>query len=234
MVLYFSYSNFIFVDRYHETPQEQQIIQSFDIAFYIVGPLMIIDSIYFLITEIKQLLSSGLEYFTSIWNYFDLLPPIIIPVIVFSDFFGLRYDFIHSLHALASLFMWFKFLYFLRIFKETGYLIRMIVEVIKDMKIFFIVLIIVLSAFADAFLSLSNANPEDGARFVGSNFFSSLLYTYRTSLGDFQVDDFNNSAEYMTVWILFLLSSILVLIVMLNLLIAIISESFAKINSVAV
>jgi len=56
--------------------------------------------------------------------------------------------------------MWFKFLYFLRIFKSTGYLIRMIMEVVVDMKVFFIVLIIVLCAFADAFFSISNGNTD--------------------------------------------------------------------------
>ena len=56
------------------------------------------------------------------------------------------------------MFMWLKLLYFLRIYKETGYLIRMIVEVIKDMRIFFIVFVVVLCAFGDAFLSLSIAN----------------------------------------------------------------------------
>ena len=81
--------------------------------------------------------------------------------------------------------MWFKFLYFLRIFKETGYLIRMIVEVVKDMKVFFVVLIVVLAAFGDAFLSLSNSSADESARFAGGNFFTALLYSYRTSLGDF-------------------------------------------------
>lgn len=54
--------------------------------------------------------------------------------------------------------MWFKLLYFLRIFKNTGYLIRMIVEVIYDMRHFFLVLLITIAAFGDSFLSISLAN----------------------------------------------------------------------------
>ncbi len=81
--------------------------------------------------------------------------------------------------------MWFKFLYFLRIFKSTGYLIRMIIEVIFEMKIFFLVFVIVLCAFGDAFLSLSNGNPTDDMHFAGESFFEALLYSYRMSLGDF-------------------------------------------------
>jgi hypothetical protein len=46
-------------------------------------------------------------------------------------------------------------LYFLRIFKHTGYLIRMLVEVISDMSTFLLVLLITLMAFGDSFLKIS-------------------------------------------------------------------------------
>jgi len=114
-----------------------------------------------------------------------MIPPILIPLIVIQDFLRIKYDVQHSLHSLASFLMWFKFLYFLRIFKKTGYLIRMIIEVIIDMKVFFIVLMIVLCAFADAFLSLSTANVDEEIQFAGNNFLSALLFSFRTSLGDF-------------------------------------------------
>ena len=51
-------------------------------------------------------------------------------------------------------------------------------------------------------------------------------------LGDFSSDDFGQIARpYM--WILFILCTVINMIIMLNLLIAIISESFAKVNSVS-
>jgi len=56
--------------------------------------------------------------------------------------------------------MWFKFLYFLRIFKKTGYLIRMIIKVMDDMKPFLLVLLITTIAFADSLLCISLANEE--------------------------------------------------------------------------
>ena len=52
-------------------------------------------------------------------------------------------------------------------------------------------------------------------------------------LGDFSSDDFGSIARpYM--WILFVLCTVINMIIMLNLLVAIISESFAKINEVSV
>ena len=60
--------------------------------------------------------------------------------------------------SIVTFFMWFKFLYFLRIFKSTGYLIRMIVEVVKDMRYFFLVLLITVAAFGDSFSNIAVAN----------------------------------------------------------------------------
>jgi hypothetical protein len=56
--------------------------------------------------------------------------------------------------AIGSLLMWLKLLYFFRMNKYTGYLIRMIVKVIYGMRIFMLVLVITIVAFADAFISL--------------------------------------------------------------------------------
>lgn len=182
---YFYYSNVIFHQRFIETPEEYTNYDGSDYAFFIIGPITMIFSTYFLYSELRQLFSQGMDYLFSIWNYLDLIPPIIIIAIVIQDFARIKYDALHSLHAIASLLMWFKFLYFLRIFSSTGYLIRMIIEVVKDMQIFFLVLIIVLCAFGDSFLSLSIANIDEDVQFAGTDFLSALVYAYRTSLGDF-------------------------------------------------
>ncbi|CDW83568.1 wd-40 repeat protein [Stylonychia lemnae] len=232
--LYFGYSNFIFVDRFHDQETEKENWYISDKAFFAIGPLLILFSLYFLIHEIYQLQRTGKRYLTSIWNYNDLIPTILIPLLVLQDFFHVKYNFVHTFHAFTSLFMWFKLLYFLRMFKATGYLVRMLIEVIYDMKIFFLVLLIVFFALTDSFLSLSNGQEDLELRYAGDNFFYAFVYAFRTGLGDFSVDNYNASIQFMTSWIIFFLCVILILIVMLNLLISIISQSFDRINSSAV
>jgi hypothetical protein len=57
--------------------------------------------------------------------------------------------------------LWLKFFYFLRIFENTGFLVRAIMAVIYDMRYFFVILMISLLAFGDSFKVMSNANyPE--------------------------------------------------------------------------
>lgn len=192
---------------------------------------------YFVINEIKQLKEEGVNYLYSFWNYIDLIPPIGMYIIAGTLVLGL-FDIKmpmaveRSILSIVTFFMWMKFLYFLRIFRNTGYLIRMIVEVVKDMRHFFTVLFITIAAFGDSFLTLSYGNPADSEdRFV-SGFTDSLIYTYRMILGDFDTGAFGTVAQPL-VMAMFLLCTIFNMIVMLNLLIAIISESFARVTSLS-
>ena len=56
------------------------------------------------------------------------------------------------------------------------------------------------------------------------------MFTYRLILGDFDTKEFGE-VSVLLVWILFTMCTLLIMIVMLNLLIAIISETFAKVTS---
>ena len=130
-----------------------------------------------------------MSYFASFWNYIDLIPPFgiyIIGIIVTLKFFDIEFDdtIERSILVIVTFFMWMKFFYFLRIFKNTGYLIRMISEVVVDMRYFFLVLFICVAAFGDSLLTLSKDNPEGEERFI-HGFVDSHIYTYRMILGDF-------------------------------------------------
>jgi hypothetical protein len=83
--------------------------------------------------------------------------------------------------------MWFKFLYFLRIYKNLGYLINMIQMVIIDIRWFFLVLFVAFVAFASAFLCIALANDDPEGQFVKS-LPEAIIYTYRLILGEFATD----------------------------------------------
>lgn len=121
--------------------------------------------------------------------------------------------------------MWLKFLYFLRIFSGTGYYIRILFVVCYDVRYFLLLLIFTFIAFGEAFQSISDIADDGG--FTG--YLGGISYVYRMVLGDFSVDDFNKNAP-LFLWIIFIASTIINMIIMLNLLIAIISDSFTKIN----
>lgn len=71
--------------------------------------------------------------------------------------------------------------------------------------------------------------------FVGADFFKAFIYTYRLALGDFQLDDFDKFeesgliVEYYLIWIIFIFGTLFLVIVLLNLLIAIMGDTFSKV-----
>lgn len=104
-----------------------------------------------------------LDYLKSIWNYADFIPPILIIAIVSIHLKEADDDisFQATIRAVASLLMWAKFLYFLRIYTLTGYLIRMLTDVIYDMRVFLLILLIVYFGFGEAFLRISESNEDN-------------------------------------------------------------------------
>jgi hypothetical protein len=137
--------------------------------------------------------------------------------------------FLITVHSLSSFTMWIKFLYFLRIYQLTSYFIRMLSTVIWQIRTFLLVLMIVYMGFGEAFLRLSQ-NSDATSSFV-SDYADSFVYAFRLSIGDTQTDNFNTSTQNVTAWLLFVACALATNIIMLNLLIALISESFQKINS---
>jgi hypothetical protein len=72
-------------------------------------------------------MNSGLKYLLEPWNYIDMVPPVVVLWIAVINSLGIDASLEGILKSVGSLFMWLKLLYFLRIYKTTGYLIRMIV-----------------------------------------------------------------------------------------------------------
>jgi len=133
--------------------------------------------------------------------------------------------------SLASLGLWFRFLYFLRIFDSTGFLIRAILAVVVDMRYFMLILGITIVAFGDSFKVMSSAN-DDANEFMPEpkGLLGGVYYAYLIGLGEFNFDYTKNVGSKYCL-ILFIINTIFMTIIMLNLFIAIISESFDKVNS---
>lgn len=123
--------------------------------------------------------------------------------------------------------MWMKFIQALRIFRSTGYLIRMIVEVLYDMGIFLFILLITLCAFGDSFLRLALGNEGDDQ--FTTSFVPAVLYAYEMILGNFDTTAFGTVAQPLVI-IIWLGCTILDMIVLLNLLITIIGKTYDRVS----
>lgn len=103
------------------------------------------------------------------------------------------------------------------------------------------ILILTILAFGDAYGLISQGNPPQAyfdelgtgefGEFVDfpGNYMGGIMYVYRMTLGDFTPSKFGKYNALLS-WVLFVMCTMFNLIIMLNLLISIISESYAKIS----
>lgn len=148
--------------------------------------VLIPSSLIIIYFELRKIIQQGYHYFLSYWNYSNLFPPIIIFVFLVYDFNDSTAEriWLKTLLALASFMLWLKFLYFLRLFKLTSYLIRVVTEIIYDIRIFLLIWVLEVLAFSDAFLTLS-FGYSDESPFAGNTYTSSFIWTYRLCFADF-------------------------------------------------
>lgn len=160
----------------------------------------------------------GFSYFSEFWNNFDLLRSVFLVYYTWDYLTSdkkeedIQEQFRYLLAILVFL-SYFRALSFLRLFQKTRVFIRLLVETTSDMIPFMVVLISSMIGFSLTYQTMT-----------GSPVIQSLQYNYRLMFGDFQIED-----EVSDIWILFVVASTLMPLIMLNMLIAIMSDTYARV-----
>jgi hypothetical protein len=152
--------------------------------------------------------------------------------------------------SLAVFLLWLKVLNYLRIFKPTSFFIMMIIEMFIDIKSFLIVFFIAIFAFADTFYVLDmifklkgvdmpdyddyHQEPiTDFEGVSGGTYPMAIKYVYLQSLGELGIDFYDDIPLSNLYWGLFFFSSIFLQITLLNLLIAIMGDTYDRVTEIA-
>ena len=118
--------------------------------------------VYFVLIELKQVCKLGKEYFSEFWNWLDMMSLTINCSYFICSFIDIIPENQRVQASCAILLMWLKMLYFLRLFSHTASLIRMVVQILKDMIVFTVIYFMVLIGFANAFFLLAyNLDPAN-------------------------------------------------------------------------
>ena len=103
--------------------------------------------------------------------------------------------------TVATLLMWIKGLFWLRLFSATSFYIRLITETLKDITYFMVILMIFLVMFANCLYILDlyreKVDPElvlVETYFEGWNTFNTLFNQYLLALGEFGMDNFKEAS----------------------------------------
>ena len=190
------------------------------------------DIFYFLIYTYEEMLQGRklgiIRYFSSFWNLVDVL---VFLGVLSTTILDILYIFweesspysIKIIISMTLLFLWARLLSYAKGFEGTGFLIRLVEQVIGDMKFFLIFIFLIMFAFASAGFVLQTSSTESQ--------FSVFNLIYRLMLGDFtNFDEYIQYQEsYIPLWIGMILFTIFLSIIMLNLLISIIGETYNKV-----
>jgi len=166
-------------------------------------------------------------------NVLDVLSMLLNTSVIICDLAGAAKVDINAVASVAVLLLWLRLFFMLRIFSKTSYLISMIIAIISEMFYFVVALIIAIFAFANTFFILGRNARGDNDNFAGSNVWDAFIFSYRMGLGDFDTDGFATKDEVL-VWIFWFLNTLIILIILLNLVIAIMGDTFDRVQETQV
>jgi len=197
--------------------------------------VIILDTITFLmntfyfvneITEIKKQRKKHAKfYFTNKWNLFDIIQITLIYVTIPLKMINHKYILIPI--AILYPIFFIKFLNFSRGFRNVGPIVRTIFKMLKDIYNFMAVLFLFIMGFSQAFFVLMNHDTQF------SNPIVSVLTTFDMVIGGFDSSSLNQSEYPITCNVLYRLYLIISVIMLLNILIAILENSYVNISSEA-
>ena len=170
--------------------------------------LLIFVHLLLLAFEVLQIATDFTEYWFRAWNVLDQLRSISFSYYAIMAWQG---DYNTDILLATLIFSWARGIACFRMFDETRYMVRLIIQVIVDITTFFFILFYATLAFAFVFYM---RNP------TAKSFPMYLTMAYRLDLGDFDTH-IDNPFD----WVIFFVSTMINPLIMLNLLIAIMSDT---------
>eukprot|EP00210_Caulerpa_lentillifera_P007825 g7467.t1 len=196
------------------------------------------------------------HYLGSIWNLLELLTYailifLIVPMYFLSFQYSSLFQCFYVVLAIESILMWFKVWYFLQAFSETGALVLMIENVIKDCIPFLLLSGVVLVGFStglfamfqDVIQAIDSSKQEENDRQEENETHQKIISSFETPqkamltlffamIGTFDTEVYSESGKLSPIIVLFFVLYLSIqAIVMFNMLIAIMSDTFDKVKS---
>lgn len=134
--------------------------------------------------------------------------------------------------GIAAFIMWIKVFYWMRLFSNTAYYVKLITQTLGDVKLFLLLCLFIVFAFANLFFMLNigtNENNRALIPYTGFKILDSIIAIYEFALGDFDYSGFINSDFDYLLWFSFILCTFLMIVVFMNMIIAIMGNTFSDV-----
>jgi len=124
-----------------------------------------------------------------------------------------------------------KLLFFLRIFEGMGFIVRMLISVLRDLKSFLLFFFTVIFVFAEV-LSVTLKVPDQSSSddsYQGIGLFRYFAVAVRNSIGDYDFESMISGSDYIWLkWLVWLFVIFIGNVVFMNFIIAVVSDSYEK------
>lgn len=182
--------------------------------------IMVLAGFFLIYEAIEFILSPKKDYLSSLWNYCDIISNALVPTTLIFSWSGAEEDAKNWLFSFMLLFTYIKWVSYFRVFEQTRKLIQMIIQIIIDIKSFAFILALVVFGLS---LIFSQFDRE-------TTYPTHLFNSYRLLYSDFDLDNFSSPAMifYFVIVIAF------VAIVLLNMLITIMGQTFGAMEEKSV
>ena len=187
--------------------------------------------------EIKQVKNSkGFEYLYSKWNWIDITYLSLTVLVIIASFEPFTFIEIQTLRALASIagcLLVLKILDWLRLFEQTAEYVLLMEETIMDTRVFMILIFVAMSMFGIPLIILNENRGKENAineTPIDLWFFDMLIGQLMLALGDWGSTrrNFQEGPQATMIYIFFILGTFISLVTMLNMLIAIMGDTFDR------
>jgi hypothetical protein len=182
-------------------------------------------AVFFLLLEGIQFKHQGIAHLADPLNWLDLGATCTVLYVVWQWLEGREHMELRGLFAFASCLVYLRVMTYLRPMPGYGSFIGLILQVMADMVPFLVILLIVIVAFAQSFFHLGAFPATAGGP---RQFTDALFGAYTMMLGELYLED--PELEEWKGKVLVSVFIVFVLVVMLNLLIAIISDTYEKVK----
>ena len=185
---------------------------------FFMFPLVL--SCFMFIYEGMQIIYDGLEYLEDPWNYVDISRACLL-FYYFVDFYFEIHYYQRETFIVLVLLSWLRGISYFSIIGKTRYLIKLIIEATIDIGSFFVILFYSTVAFALTYQSIHRYSNPDGL-----DFWDYFLNAFKLNLGELNTEE----AKGIMGWILFIIVSIINPVIMLNLLISIMGDTYGRVK----
>ena len=155
----------------NDKPEPRKGAEIFFDMINVINVIMLVPNLsYFLYIEFRQFKRNSNTYFSSFWNVLDLACYILCLITIFLERTLISNKLCRPIASFCVIVLWIKMFYFLAMYETPARFIRMIIEIINDMKNFMIVLMIGIFGFSGAFYIIQQGEVDKTEVIAGNPF----------------------------------------------------------------